>query len=197
MEECIYWISAGYSLLRDLILMHLNICTYAGYCVQVGCICWFELANTHAEFVKIYSQMFGPLSSDAYSSFTAGTDSDEADKYDINHATEYLLTEHLPLFLERFHRFNAIDPFAWLELLHTHGINYRHMGALRQLVLRLPAVPNYTNCDTHILVSKNTMLYWLPLINVDSNGYDCTRCKESTKLHHESAGQSQLPIRTW
>jgi len=97
------------------------------------------------EFVKIYSQMFGPLSSDAYSSFSAGTDTDEVDKIDINEATDYLLNEHLPLFLDRFHRFNAIDPFAWLELLHTHGINYRHLGALRQLVLRLPVVPNYTN----------------------------------------------------
>lgn len=104
------------------------------------------------EFVKIYSQMFGPLSSDAYSNFSVGTDTDEADRADINHATEYLLTEHLPLFLERFQRFNAIDPFAWLDLLHTHGINYRHMGALRQLVLRLPNVPNYTNCDTHLLI---------------------------------------------
>lgn len=79
------------------------------------------------EFVKIYSENFGPLSSDAYSRFMAGSETDERDKIEINAATDYLLREHLPLFLERFQRYHAIDPFAWLGLLHAHGINYRHM----------------------------------------------------------------------
>lgn len=105
------------------------------------------------EFVKIYSENFGPLSSDAYSRFSAGSEADdERSTVEINAATDYLLREHLPLFLERFLRFHAIDHFAWLGLLHSHGINYRHMGSLRKLVLRLPPTANYTGLDTPTLI---------------------------------------------
>jgi tetratricopeptide (TPR) repeat protein len=105
------------------------------------------------EFVKIYSENFGPLSSDAYSKFSAGGEADyERSTIEINAATDYLLREHLPLFLERFQRYHAIDHFAWLGLLHSHGINYRHMGSLRKLVMRLPPTPNYTGLDTATLI---------------------------------------------
>jgi hypothetical protein len=44
------------------------------------------------EFVKIYSEVFGPLSSDAYSRFSAGGEADyERSTLEINAATEYLI----------------------------------------------------------------------------------------------------------
>jgi len=104
------------------------------------------------EFVKIYSENFGPLSSDAYSRFSSGPEAEERDRLEINAATDYLLREHLPLFLERFQRYHAMDAFAWLGLLHAHGINYRHMGSLRKFVQRLPPTSNYTNIDTPTLI---------------------------------------------
>eukprot|EP01111_Echinosteliopsis_oligospora_P013829 TRINITY_DN5061_c0_g1_i1.p1 TRINITY_DN5061_c0_g1~~TRINITY_DN5061_c0_g1_i1.p1 ORF type:complete len:804 (-),score=206.00 TRINITY_DN5061_c0_g1_i1:162-2573(-) len=103
------------------------------------------------EFVKFYSEENCSLSPDAYSRFTLGIESETQDRLEIDAATKFLLESHLPEWLKRFQRFNAIDPFAWLESLHTHGINYRHMGALRRLVIAQPMGPNYTGCDASTL----------------------------------------------
>lgn len=134
------------------------------------------------EFVKIYSEIFGPLSSDAYSRFSSD---DERDKLEINAATDYLLREHLPLFLERLQRFHAIDPFAWLGLLHEHGINYRHMGSLRKIVLRLPQVPNYTNFDTP------TLILMAMIARVIKNQLSCIM-RAQVKSHSQSMPGDQM-----
>jgi tetratricopeptide (TPR) repeat protein len=135
------------------------------------------------EFVKIYSENFGPLSSDAYSKFSEA--SDERSTIEINAATDYLLREHLPLFLERFQRYHAIDHFAWLGLLHSHGINYRHMGSLRKLVLRLPPTPNYTGLDTA------TLILMAMIARVVKNQLSCIM-RAQVKSHSQSIPGDQM-----
>jgi len=136
------------------------------------------------EFVKIYSENFGPLSSDAYSRFSAG-ESDDRTTIEINAATDYLLREHLPLFLDRFQRYHAIDHFAWLGLLHSHGINYRHMGSLRKLVLRLPPTPNYTGLDTA------TLILMAMIARVVKNQLSCIM-RAQVKSHSQSIPGDQM-----
>jgi tetratricopeptide (TPR) repeat protein len=137
------------------------------------------------EFVKIYSENFGPLSSDAYSRFSSGAEADERARIEINAATDYLLREHLPLFLERFQRYHAIDHFAWLGLLHSHGISYRHMGSLRKLVLRLPPTPNYTNLDTA------TLILMAMIARVVKNQLSCIM-RAQVKSHSQSIPGDQM-----
>lgn len=137
------------------------------------------------EFVKIYSENFGPLSSDAYSRFSSGAEADERARIEINAATDYLLREHLPLFLERFQRYHAIDHFAWLGLLHSHGINYRHMGSLRKLVLRLPPTPNYTGLDTA------TLILMAMIARVVKNQLSCIM-RAQVKSHSQSIPGDQM-----
>lgn len=136
------------------------------------------------EFVKIYSENFGPLSSDAYSRFSAG-EGDDRNTIEINAATDYLLREHLPLFLERFQRYHAIDHYAWLGLLHSHGINYRHMGSLRKLVLRLPPTPNYTGLDTA------TLILMAMIARVVKNQLSCIM-RAQVKSHSQSIPGDQM-----
>lgn len=136
------------------------------------------------EFVKIYSENFGPLSSDAYSRFSSG-EADERSTLEINAATDYLLREHLPLFLERLQRYHAIDHFAWLGLLHSHGINYRHMGSLRKLVLRLPPTPNYTGLDTA------TLILMAMIARVVKNQLSCIM-RAQVKSHSQSIPGDQM-----
>lgn len=138
------------------------------------------------EFVKIYSENFGPLSSDAYSRFSADKgEADERSTIEINAATDYLLREHLPLFLERFQRYHAIDHYAWLGLLHSHGINYRHMGSLRKLVLRLPPTPNYTGLDTA------TLILMAMIARVVKNQLSCIM-RAQVKSHSQSIPGDQM-----
>jgi len=136
------------------------------------------------EFVKIYSENFGPLSSDAYSRFSV-SEADDRTTIEINAATDYLLREHLPLFLDRFQRYHAIDPFAWLGLLHSHGINYRHMGSLRKLVLRLPTTPNYTGLDTA------TLILMAMIARVVKNQLSCIM-RAQVKSHSQSIPGDQM-----
>lgn len=133
------------------------------------------------EFVKIYSENFGPLSSDAYSKFST----DERSQIEINAATDYLLREHLPLFLDRFQRYHAIDHFAWLGLLHSHGINYRHMGSLRKIVLGLPPTPNYTKVDTP------TLILMAMIARVVKNQLSCIM-RAQVKSHSQSIPGDQM-----
>lgn len=137
------------------------------------------------EFVKIYSENFGPLSSDAYSRFSVAGECDDRSTIEINAATDYLLREHLPLFLDRFQRYHAIDKFAWLGLLHSHGINYRHMGSLRKLVLRLPPTPNYTNFDTA------TLILMAMIARVVKNQLSCIM-RAQVKSHSQSIPGDQM-----
>lgn len=136
------------------------------------------------EFVKIYSENFGPLSSDAYSRFSAG-ETDDRTTIEINAATDYLIREHLPLFLDRFQRYHAIDHYAWLGLLHSHGINYRHMGSLRKLVLRLPPTPNYTGLDTA------TLILMAMIARVVKNQLSCIM-RSQVKSHSQSIPGDQM-----
>ena len=85
------------------------------------------------EFVKVYSKQFEPLSPDAFSGFSKGTDGYQHDNDQIIKATDYLLNVEIPLCVAKLESFASIDPFAFIVVFHRYGINLRHLGKVRSI----------------------------------------------------------------
>jgi hypothetical protein len=93
-----------------------------------------SLCLIYLEFVKLYSKKFGPLSPDAFSKFSRGTDTSLQDNAEIEQATKYLLEEQIPKCVKELEVFVSIDPFAFVEAFHRNGINLRHLGNVSNFI---------------------------------------------------------------
>lgn len=83
------------------------------------------------EFVRRWPK---PLCSDAFSNFTKGLPSAEADNEEVRQATEHLRTRSIAEFAAMLLSLptSMIANFPFIQSLHTHGINVRYLGLLRQ-----------------------------------------------------------------
>jgi len=104
------------------------------------------------EFVKLYSSLYGPLSPDAYSKFSRGTDSAKFDNSEIEKATAYLHDVQIPKCVQQLKSFVSIDPFAFVESFHRNGVNFRHFGNARRLLLSEAPSENRTKWTTFLLI---------------------------------------------
>jgi WD40 repeat protein len=90
------------------------------------------------EFIQSYSS---PLNPDAFSRFIENEKSCEQDNVEVFNATKYLLEVKIPLLVDMLTSHKTFDPSAYpkdlhiSKILHSHGVNVRHMGIMLQLLL--------------------------------------------------------------